>query len=70
MTGKILIVLADSLLPVNDHRPDPFLEVMTLAFDDFYRKVASGEIVDSKSIVVALWYRQIRSAAERGSTGG
>jgi ADP-ribose pyrophosphatase len=60
-TGKILIVLADKLTPVahSHHEPGEFLEVVTMAFEEFYQMVLSGQVVDSKSIIAALWYRQI-----------
>lgn len=62
-TGKIQIVLAEKLTPAvkSHHERDEFLEVLTLGFDEFYQKILSGEVVDSKSIIAALWYRQMRS---------
>lgn len=62
-TGRIQIVLGERLTPVSHtrHDSDEFLEVMTLSFEEFYQKVIRGEIVDSKSIVAALWYQQMRS---------
>ena len=60
-TGKIQIVVAEKLTPVTDayDDPDEFLEVMTLSFQELFQKVMSGEIVDSKTIVATLWYRQM-----------
>ena len=60
-TGKILVVLANKLSPVDQlhHEPGEFLEVLTMGFEEFYQMVLSGQIVDSKSIIAALWYRQM-----------
>ena len=62
-TGKIQIVLAEKLTPVVDPHidPDEFLEVITLDFGTLYQKVMKGEIVDSKTIVAILWYRQMKA---------
>jgi ADP-ribose pyrophosphatase len=58
-TGRIEIYLATDLKPSphvhNEH--GEFLERVIMPFDDLYRRVLSGEIVDSKTLVATLWYR-------------
>jgi ADP-ribose pyrophosphatase len=67
-TGKIQIVLAEKLTPVKDSHVDldEFLEVITLDFGDLYQKVMRGEIVDSKTIVATLWYREMKARCKDG----
>lgn len=64
-TGKIQIVLAEKLTPVTapHYDPEEFLEVITLDFQELYRKVLKGEVVDSKTIVATLWYYQMRDTS-------
>ena len=64
-TGKIHIVLADKLTPVPQPQSDPteILEPVTLDLEVFYEMIAKGEIVDSKSIVAGLWYRQMQTTS-------
>ena len=59
-TGCIELYLATDLTPSGlTHEEDgEHLERVVMPFDDLYDAVMSGEIVDSKSIVAALWYRQ------------
>ncbi len=60
-TGKIEVFLALDLIPNPTTHPDSgeFLEVIILPFDELYQRVLRGEIVDSKSIIAILWYRQL-----------
>lgn len=59
-TGRIEIYLATELTPSSYHHNEPgeFLEKIVIPFEELYRMVLSGEIVDSKTLVAALWYRQ------------
>ena len=59
-TGRIEIYLATELEPsTNVHQEHgEFLERVTLPFHELYRMALSGEIVDSKTLVAALWYQQ------------
>ena len=59
-TGKISIFTGTGLTASYSAHPDPheFLETVTLPFTEFYQKVIAGEIVDSKTILAALWYQQ------------
>lgn len=60
-TGKISVFLGRDLIRNPDAHADPeeFLEVVTLPFEDLYRRGLSGEIIDSKTLLALLWYRQI-----------
>jgi hypothetical protein len=51
--------------------PDPheFIERVTLPFSELYQKVIAGEIVDSKTILAALWYQQNKVGGERATKG-
>ncbi len=59
-TGQIAVFLGRELVSQNDHHPDAgeFLEVVVLPFDTLYQKAIAGEIVDSKTLLAVLWYRQ------------
>jgi ADP-ribose pyrophosphatase len=59
-TGKIEVFLALDLIPSPATHPDSseFLEVVVLPFEELYQRALRGEIVDSKSIIAILWYRQ------------
>ena len=59
-TGRIEIYLATGLTPSrNAHTEEgEYLERVVMPFDDLYRMVLSGAIVDSKTLVAALWYHQ------------
>ena len=61
-TGKIAVFLGTGLVAANAAHADPteFIERVTLPFSALYQKVISGEIVDSKTILAALWYQQIK----------
>jgi ADP-ribose pyrophosphatase len=63
-TGKIDIFLGRDLTPDLDAHADAeeFLEVVTLPFEVIYRRGLSGEIVDSKTLLALLWYRQVLDA--------
>lgn len=59
-TGRIEIYLATGLkTSTHVHQEHgEFLERVTLPFHELYRMALSGEIVDSKTLVAALWYQQ------------
>lgn len=60
-TGKIQLFLATDLTPTGGGPSldsTEFLEVVRMPFEEFYGKIARGEIQDSKSIVAALWVHQ------------
>ncbi len=61
-TGWIRVFLGRDLVPRPHSRPaaDEFLQVVTLPFEDLLAMVLKGEIVDSKTIIAALWYRHLR----------
>ncbi|MFQ5729660.1 MAG: NUDIX hydrolase, partial [Waddliaceae bacterium] len=58
--GKIEVFLGRDLIPLRDAHLDPgeFLEVVILPFKTLYQQAISGEIVDSKTLLSILWYRQ------------
>lgn len=64
-TGQIEVFLGRDLRPSPDAHCDPgeFIEVVPLPFDEVYRRGLSGELVDSKTLMALLWYRQILPAA-------
>ncbi len=59
-TGRIEIYLATGLSPSTlEHEEEgEVLEKVVMPFDKLYSLVLSGEIVDSKTFMAALWYRQ------------
>ena len=59
-TGRIEIFLATELTPSNlvHQEEGEILEKVVMPFDELYHLVLSGEIVDSKTLLAALWYRQ------------
>ena len=59
-TGRIEIYLATELKESSHvHREHgEFLEKVIMPFEELTRMVFSGEIVDSKTIIATLWYRQ------------
>ena len=61
-TGKISVFLGTELMISEGAHTDPheFIERVILPFSEFYQKAISGEIVDSKTILAALWYQQMR----------
>jgi ADP-ribose pyrophosphatase len=61
-TGWIRVFLGRDLVPRPHSRPaaDEFLQVVALPFEDLLVMVLKGEIVDSKTIIAALWYRHLR----------
>ena len=63
-TGRIEIFLATELIPSKRvHQEDgEVLEKVLMPFDELYRLVFSGEIVDSKTLLATLWYRQRSSS--------
>ncbi len=65
-TGKITVVLAQDLEPVDEAHSEPgeFLEVLSMPFDALLEQVLTGAIVDSKTIIGALWYQQMRLNTE------
>lgn len=58
-TGHIEVYLGTELAPSHDRHPDDgeFIERVKMPFDELYRIAVSGEIVDSKTILAALWYQ-------------
>jgi ADP-ribose pyrophosphatase len=63
-TGQIAVFLATDLTPSGGPHPDAeeFLEQVALPFNAFYQKAISGEMVDSKTLLAALWYQQRKRA--------
>jgi len=59
-TGQIAVFLGRDLVAQNAHTPDSgeFLEIVVLPFETLYQKATTGEIVDSKTLIAILWYRQ------------
>lgn len=59
-TGKISVFLGRDLVPNPEAHADPeeFLEVVTLPFEELYRRGLSGEIIDSKTLLALFWHRQ------------
>ena len=59
-TGKIDVFLGRDLTPKLDAHADAeeFLEVITLPFEEIYRQGLDGKIIDSKTLLALLWYRQ------------
>lgn len=62
-TGRIEVFLGRGLEPAPHARPDSteFLEVVTVPFAELLAMVGRGEIVDSKTLLAALWYRTFLS---------
>lgn len=58
-TGRIDVFLGRDLQPAPHAKPDgtEFIEVVTMPFDELLDRVRRGEIVDSKTLLAALWYR-------------
>lgn len=63
-TGKIQVFLAEDLRPCEhvDRDSDEFLEIHVLPIKEVYEKVSDGEIVDSKTLMAFLWYRQLNQS--------
>lgn len=59
-TGKIQVFLGTDLAPIGrQHRePGERIEIVRMPFDTLYQRALAGEIVDSKTLLAALWYRQ------------
>jgi ADP-ribose pyrophosphatase len=69
-TGCIELYLATGLTPASHTHQEhgEHLERIVMPFEELYQLVCSGGIVDSKTIIAVLWYRQRiegRSAAAR-----
>jgi ADP-ribose pyrophosphatase len=62
-TGRIEVFLGRGLEPAPHVRPDSteFLEIVTVPFAELLAMVARGDIVDSKTLLAALWYRTFLS---------
>ncbi|HIE64558.1 MAG: NUDIX hydrolase [Nitrospira sp.] len=60
-TGKIAIYLGRDLEPSMEAHADAeeFLEIVTLPFEEVFQMGLSGKIVDSKTLLALLWYRQV-----------
>ena len=58
-TGNIEIFLGTDLIRTDSNHEEEgeFLERIRMPFDELYRMAVSGEIVDSKTILAALWYQ-------------
>lgn len=58
-TGRIEVFLGRGLQPAPHAHPDgtEFLEVVTMPFAELLDRVQRGDIVDSKTLLAALWYR-------------
>ncbi|MBI5197582.1 MAG: NUDIX hydrolase [Nitrospirae bacterium] len=66
-TGRIEIYLATGLIPSSKVHTEEgeFLERVVMPFQELYHKVLAGEIVDSKTVVAALWYKQRTQTEKR-----
>jgi len=62
-TGRIEVFLGRDLRPALDAHPDSteLLEVVTLPFRELLDLVRRGDIVDSKTLLAALWYQTFLS---------
>ncbi len=60
-TGKIEVFLGRDLLPNPHAHTDPgeFIEVVLLPFEEAYQQGLSGKVIDSKTLLAFLWYRQV-----------
>ena len=60
-TGKIDVFLGRNLTANLDAHADAeeFLEVVILPFEALYRQGCAGKIIDSKTLLALLWYRQV-----------
>ena len=58
-TGNIEIYLGMNLTPRPSSRPDDgeFIERVQIPFEELYRHATTGKILDSKTILAALWYQ-------------
>lgn len=65
-TGRIEVFLGRDLRPAPHARPDgtEFIEIVTIPFVDLLDRVHRGEIVDSKTLLAALWYRTFVSQSD------
>ena len=64
-TGNIEVYLGTELSRDSTLLPDEgeFIERVRMPFDSLYQKAVAGEIVDSKTMLAALWYQhRIRKA--------
>ncbi len=63
-TGSIELYLATELTPSTRRHTEPgeHIERVTMPFAELVRLVATGEIVDSKTLVAALWYTHIKKS--------
>ncbi len=59
-TGKIEVFLGRDLKKLSERHLDPgeFIEIVTLPFEEAYRLSTTGKIVDSKTLLALLWYKQ------------
>lgn len=62
-TGRIQVFLGRDLQPAPHAKPDgtEFIEIVTLPFAELLDRVERGDIVDSKTLLAALWYRTFLS---------
>jgi len=64
-TGNIEIFLGTNLIPTDlDHQEDgELIERIRMPFEELYRMAVDGEILDSKTMLAALWYQhRVRKA--------
>ncbi len=59
-TGKIEVFLGRELKPFQEQVLDDgeFIEVVVLPFEEAYQQARSGKIIDSKTLLSFLWYKQ------------
>ncbi len=59
-TGKIEVYLGRELsaLPAQNLDDGEFIEVITLPFEEAYQMALTGKIIDSKTLLAFLWYKQ------------
>lgn len=59
-TGQISVYLGRDLILQKDSHLDSeeFIEKVTLPFEVLYKQARAGEIIDSKTLLAILWYKQ------------
>ncbi len=59
-TGKIEVFLGQNLSAFPEQHLDDseFIEAVTLPFEEAYQQAITGKIIDSKTLLAFLWYKQ------------
>lgn len=63
-TGRIQVFLGRELTPVDRRHSETGerIETVRMPFEELYRRALAGEIIDSKTLLAAFWYRHAPSA--------